>query len=216
MLDKSSRKEHNQAMNQLPSHDEMVLRILAKYNASTKSDRANGVWYETANTFVIGLANKHGVSVETAVSVVAILSPRLEWGLNQRYADQYLATGNAPTFFSTLAKLARITGGESLANVQKGRKVAAFADNILNPLTSTKVTVDRHAVDIATGSTDDDSRKALDRKGAYDAVEAAYVGAACKVGIAPCELQAIVWVAHKRTKAYGPKHQQFSRKGAVA
>lgn len=200
----------------LPSHDEMVLRILAKYNASTKSDRANKVWYQTANTFVIGLADKYGVAVETAANVVAILSPRLEWGLNQRYADQYLATGNAPTFYSTLEKLQQIVDGAPLDVVQKGRKVASFADNILRPTTSRKVTVDRHAYDIATGTTDDADRKALERKGAYDIVEAAYVEAARRIGIAPCELQAIVWVAHKRTKSYSPSHQQFARKGAVA
>lgn len=200
----------------LPSHDEMVARILGAYNVSTTSDRNNAVWYQAANTFVVGLAEKHNVSEELAANVVAVLSPRLEWGLNQRYAEVFLATGNAPTFFSTLAKLRRLTAGESLADVQNGRKVASFADNILRPTTSDKVTVDRHAVDIAAGTNDDSSRKVLARKGAYDAVEAAYVEAAGILGLRPCELQAVVWVAHKRTKSYGPKHQQFARKGAVA
>lgn len=194
----------------------MVARILSTYNRSTKSDRDNAVWYRAANTFVIGLADKHGVSESTAAAVVAVLSPRLEWGLNMRYAETFLATGNAPTFFSTLVKLRRLVAGETLADVQNGRKVASFYANILDPRRSDLVTVDRHAVDIATGSDDDSSRRILNRKGAYDAVEAAYVEAAEIVGLRPCELQAVVWVAHKRTKEYGPKHAQFARKGAVA
>lgn len=200
------------------THQQRIANVLAVYDRAGETDRANRVWYEAAHTFCVGLSRRYNVSIQTAAAVVAVLSPRLEWGLNMRYAELYLETGDAPTFFSTKAKLARIMAGETLDQVQKGRKVAAFYDNIVNPTTSRKVTIDRHAYDIAEGlSGTNQDRKALDRKGVYDEIEAAYVEAAAKVGILPHELQAVVWVAHKRSKVYASAtHQQFARKGAMA
>lgn len=178
--------------------------ILDVYATATADERRDGAhWYSAAHTFCLGLSKRYDVPVETAAAVVAVLSPRLTWALNLRYADQYLRTGDAPTFFSTKAKLARIVAGEPLDDVlDGGPKVRSFYANILSPATSIAVTIDRHAYDIVAGTTDDKGRKGLEAKGVYESCAEAYRTAAETLGVAPHVVQAVTWLAWKRAKEY--------------
>ncbi len=198
----------------------MNANIVAVYNKATAEELVSGAeWYSAAHTFCRGLSDRYDVDIDTAAAVVAVLSPRLSWALNLRYADQYLRTGDCPTFFSVKHKLARLVEGVALDEVlsaRHGQKVRSFYDNIARPQTSTAVTVDRHAFDIVTGSRHDADRRALERRGVYDATAEEYRSTALALNLRPHQLQATTWLTWKRVKNYNDQRHatQFSGTGA--
>jgi len=52
-------------------------------------------WYREANAVAQAMAVKHGVTVETAAGVIAVLSPQCHWHDNVRAAESALATYRA-------------------------------------------------------------------------------------------------------------------------
>lgn len=207
-------------------------RIVSLFKSANADDLAYGLgWYQTAHEFCLSASERHGVTVETAAAIVAVLSPRTEWQMNLRQADAILGGGTAPTFFRTLAKCAALLAADGLADpldvtysgtfaiggVERvtvnqpalgGTKVRSFYDNILRPSTSEAVTVDRHAWDVVDGAVGtDDSRRGLERVGTYSAITARYVAAARILGLMPHQVQAVTWSTWKRTKSYDrPQH----------
>lgn len=153
-------------------------------------------WYEHAHTLARVLAGQHGISVEQTAGVLAALSPQLSWPRNVTYAEQFLATGDAPVLGRSKRAAARIVAGEPPPSVLQGPKVRAFFANIVDPDGSDAVTVDRHAHDVAVGQRFGDARRSLlGRQGGYDLLAAAFRLAAAKVGLAPSAVQAITWLA---------------------
>jgi hypothetical protein len=184
-----------------PRVDILARNILAVYaDASDDERQAGREWYADAHTLARELDPDN---VERAAGVIAALSPRLSWDLNARYARQAYADGRASGGLkANTDKATRILAGEPPANVLGGRKVTAFADNIARPGTSERVTIDRHAFDIARGRvTSDAEREILSRKGVYDVFCEAYRRVAHDLGdISPAQLQAVTWVAWRRRK----------------
>jgi hypothetical protein len=82
-----------------------------------------------------------------------------------------------------------------------GRKVRSFFSNILEPDRSGAVTVDRHAVSVVFGfSLSDAQVKILERSGTYLLVASAYRAAARRLGVSPCQCQAVTWTVWRRLK----------------
>lgn len=183
-------------------HSARIANILACFATATPEEVADGkAWYSTAHTFAVGLSERYGISVTQAAGIIAALSPRLSWDLNLRNADTLVRTGDVGGLRGNVVKAQRILAGEHPDVVLGGNKVRSFFDNILRPEESTAVTIDRHAWDIADGDVGDDkSRKALERKGVYQALCDAYIDAAAEVGLAPHVVQAVTWVAWRRRK----------------
>lgn len=181
-----------------------VDNILKVWQQATPEDKKELSWYHMAHTFCVGLAEKYGTTLEQAVAVLAVLSPRLKWDLNMRYADQYLRTGDCPTFFSVKAKLARIMAGEGIEDVTvKGPKVISFYHCILDPDHTESVVIDRHAWAVARGSSEDYNNagpRDLDRKGGYEKIAGLYKEAATILGVRPHQVQAVTWVTWRRMK----------------
>jgi hypothetical protein len=194
----------------LPATEVLAENILAVYRqANPAHQREGAVWYQTAHTFAVGLAKRYGVSVEQAAGVIAALSPQLAWTLNERYADLICRTGDAPVLGRSKRNALAILDGANPLDVLRGPKTRAFFDNILRPDSSSVVTVDRFAHDIAVGEVFGERyRPTLERKGGYERIADAYRVAAESLGIPPLNLQAITWCAWREAYAW--------RRGAAA
>lgn len=164
-------------------------------------------------------------AIERAVAVIAVLSPRLSWPKNVEltrwvYAETHAALTNPPAPVWTKSVLDRFPGlkangkkalsilvGTPPEDVVSGPKVTAFFHAIANPNDPRGIVIDRHAFDVAVGRVMDDRTRGivLGRKGAYESFVRAYERAAEQLqaefpGITPAEVQAITWVAWRRTK----------------
>lgn len=167
-------------------------------------------------------------AIERAVAVIAVLSPRLAWSKNVElarwiYAEAATAkqtphatwwvreNGSVLDRFPGLKangkKAIDILLGHAPEEVVSGPKVTAFYHAIANPNDPRGIVIDRHAFDVAVGRVMDDRTRGivLGRKGAYEQFVRAYERAAEQLqnefpGITPAEVQAITWVAWRRTK----------------
>jgi hypothetical protein len=166
---------------------------------ATPEQHAEGVsWYADARTFCQQLAADHGVTLETAAGIVAVLSPMTEWSLNMDRAVMILNGANGGML--NAAKAVAIRDGADPATVVSGRKVTAFYRAIIGDPDA--IVIDRHAFDVAVGRrTDDRTRKALERVGQYDLFVAAYARAARELGVAPVVVQAVTWTVHRTTSS---------------
>lgn len=182
----------------------MTRRLVSLYDAATDEQMRYGLeWYSTAHTFCVGLSERYGITLEAAAGIVAALSPRVEWGLNLRMADELVRTGDTGGIRGNVRKAQRILAGEHPSAVLGGPKVRAFYDNVVRPTTSQEVTIDRHAIDAILGEVGDDrSRRVLERAGAYEQAADIYRRAAALRNVPAHVMQAVCWVAwrdHKRS-----------------
>jgi hypothetical protein len=168
-------------------------------------------WYETSGAFCADVGARHGLTRETVAGFVAALSPQNGWDDQVRWTEKQIVAGLAaldasgvdlaareipgPGFRSNKAKAARILAGESPADVLSGPKVRAFWANLCGDLSP--VTVDRHAIVIAWG---ENAPASLTAK-RYAEAASAYAEAASRLGLAPAEVQALTWCAHRDTLA---------------
>lgn len=80
--------------------------------------------------------------------------------------------------------------------VLRGSKVNSFLDNIHNHATSTRVTVDSHAIQAWFNKMETGTYNVNERY--YRVIEADYRHAAAVVGLTPLQFQAVVWIVKKR------------------
>lgn len=191
----------------------MVAQILKVYGSATADEIAAGrSWYSvTAGQVCEDVrsaaqqANGASLTFLGAAGVLAALSPATGWGDNVTGAIEFAITGhmNAQTpLFNERAT--RIVQGENPLTVLGGRKVRSFYRNITAPHDPGAVTIDRHAVSLVFGMPL--SERALkpltDNVGGYQVCAGAYRAAARRVGLVPCQLQAITWVAWRNANQY--------------
>lgn len=185
--------------------DTLTDNILVAYHSASAKDRQDGMsWFNDALALSTELSPD---DPRRGAGVLAALSPMTAWPLNRRKAILLFESGQTYGIPDSVDKAMRIYNGESPLDVLRGPKVTAFYDNIVGNRNT--VTVDRHAFDVAYGY-----------PGAYlgmgkgkvppialrREVGHAYVDSARVIGIAPAELQAIVWVYWRRyrtDKFYG-------------
>lgn len=152
-------------------------------------------WYRTARSTARALAREHGTTLATAAGVVAALSPRNRWSVNVSQAARVLEAaaapaGRCPRVSTTLnrERAWRIARGERPLDVLGGPKVRSFYRNIVGDRSA--VTVDVWAARVV-GVTEAE----LGRIGGYELVADAYRAAGVELGWAPCDVQAVAWVA---------------------
>ncbi len=157
-------------------------------------------WYANANSVAHELSQDHGVTLDTAIGVLAVLSPSTNWSRNIELAADMLATDDCShAYGECIDKARRIIAGETVHDVTKvGRKVKSFAACITNPNNPGAVCVDRHAVVLATGTPLSDLDGWLDLIGTYVLTAAAYRTVARTVGLLPSQVQAITWCQHRK------------------
>jgi len=174
--------------------------ILAVLGQATVAELDEGLnWYREAHALAHRL---DPTSPEHAAGVIAAMSPITPWERNVHLALRAYEDGEASgTLGRNVEKANRILRGEHPLDVLSGDKVRAFFACIAYPETADTVCIDRHAFDIAHGRiTNDPTRGALSRKGAYAAVARAYVRAGEAAGYSAPAVQAITWTTWRRLK----------------
>lgn len=190
--------------------------IMAVYCRANDEDKLAGMtWYLNAHEIAKGIAAKYDIPVERAVGVIAAISPGNNWGRNVMEADEFIhafVKGHKLPSVGVygrrnVAKARRILNGESgerVLHTKTGPKVWAFYCNILSPLTSQELTVDRHAKALAynypatrPGYASNDKLSVVGRK-EFKYLVRHYQVIAERLGLVPHQLQAVTWVTWKR------------------
>lgn len=183
----------------------MTENILAVLDRATDDDILQGrFWYSAANALAWELDPARPYN---GAGVIAALSPRLHWNKNVAYARiAYNLKGYAipevenyiPTLGNSRIKALKMVNGVHVSTVLgKGPKTNAFWHNILNPFTSERVTVDKHAANIARGEYTKYNDTVITNR-EYREIEAAYVEAGHISNFAPLQVQAITWLVWRR------------------
>jgi hypothetical protein len=161
-------------------------------------------WYAGAHDYAVVLAERYGYTVSQASGVIAALSPQTGWEANKLAAYRVMhlhSKGQAVTQADSgqtqanTAKALRILDGECptvvlTANMPKsGHKVYSFYNNILNPCTSSNVTVDRHAIKAWMVA----ETWVHITPNRYAQIERDYQDVGTALGIMPHQAQAIIW-----------------------
>jgi hypothetical protein len=194
--------------------EQRILQMLEKateeqiYRATQGSNS-----YREINRHALYLAGKHGVSVEQAVAIIAVLSPIITWEENLVDAAKVISgevsiepggsketrvlTGPACSALNVnVIKAVEIRQGFSILRTMRGRKVRAFYYSILHPDNTFSVCVDRHVGRVAMGW--DLAWREVDallkKPGVYEKVADAYRYASEPLPHTPLELQAIAWL----------------------
>lgn len=176
----------------LRQHTAMVRRIVAVWRGATAADLAAGLdWYAEAHATAAALAAGTGtVTTAEAAGVIAALSPRAQWRVNVAWATRMVnayATGGDMPAVSTTNN--RATAWAILAGTldgPRGIKTAAFMRAIMGDVSA--VVVDVWAARAAGIGHNFGPAE-------YRRIAAAYTEAADRLGVAPRDLQAAVWVA---------------------
>lgn len=171
----------------------MVANIIAIYEQATAEEYHAGLgWYAVAHEIALDL----GIGAEAGAGVIAALSPQLSWTSNIA-AARNLVTNDDPNpagIGNFVGRAREIRDGADPFDALGGRKVRSFYRNILMPSRPGAVTVDRHAVNIATNV----DGRILEKPGCYQMVAGAYRTAARLADILPHECQAVCWVVWRR------------------
>lgn len=182
----------------LPPHWAMVANIVASYADTPAHLRLAGrKWYSDARTFVRALVAGTGLTVEQGAGIVAALSPRATWEVNQNFAIALVAARGqrqAPGVSTTPNRAAAwdIAQGADVWDRLRGPKVRDFAAAILGDC-ETPV-IDSWAYKVAVGDLETDVPN-LQRRRYYQRIQEAYRDAATVVGETPAHMQAIAgWV----------------------
>jgi hypothetical protein len=180
--------------------------IQAVFDQATEAEQREGKgWYQSAHNACKMLATVHGISLNQACGITAALSPGLRWERNLEAAECVIAElpldGIGIRWYANVRKAWRILNGETPEVVLGGNKVRAFYDNILQPKRSLSVCIDGHAFAIAAGKRITLKNTPNIGRRAYNRLSGSYSTVAKRVGIRPCELQAIVWVVWRRLHA---------------
>lgn len=180
----------------------LASNVLDVFSTADPETMVEGLeWYNDAHAFANYLCP---YKPSKAAGVIAALSPMMGWESNKKQALRAFLNGTAEGLGLTrnCVKAERILYGADPLTVLSGNKVRAFYSTILDPNGFDIPVIDRHAFDIAVGRvTDDVTRSLLSKRGVYDAFGMAYVEAAKRAGVSASQMQAVTWVAWRKTKA---------------
>lgn len=199
------------------NHDEMTANIHAVWMGATVAEVDEGrAWYGQAYAIALDLARDGAPWVDDitrAAYVIAALSPRQAWARNVALARQAYAIvrgsetcqdardailAGLPTLGLQRRQVAALLAdGADPDTVVKGTKTNAFARTIADPADPDLVVIDRHAMAIAYGRAMGADLSLTDKR--YRAIADAYREVAETVGELPSTVQAVTWVAWRRS-----------------
>jgi hypothetical protein len=178
----------------------MRRNLTTVYRRVTPADRDAGLaWYPHARDIVRSFATAYGIHDATVACVIAALSPQCEWSRNIVVAEDLLA-GRGPSIggplLANITKAQRIINDRAIDTVayfKAGPKVFHFARNLMGDASA--ITVDTHAAQCAIA----DPAQAIGLTWPhYDRIATAFRDVANRQELAPCDLQAVLWVTWKR------------------
>jgi len=197
----------------------MKAEIVRFHNSTVTTDDKTTAnrWYYVANAICKDLAAmpecQERFSLSQVAGVVSALSPACSWETNVADAETLIKGFCAGIDFDAItvstygqnkAKAFRILSGPTpLVNVREqftaGTKTDNFLINIAKPSFADAVTIDRHAIGIALGSTDTSHQRLSITANRYRKIADAYRAAALHLGYKTANaLQAVTWVAFRR------------------
>ena len=186
--------------------------IKAIHQLATLTEQQDGIsWYPAALQIAAKLAERHHVTLEQAIGVIAALSPRNRWERNVQDADRLIAAHAAGgpeqamltkvcTFTSNKTKAVTILNTpdadlDQVLAILSGPKLREFASCIAG---LPDVCIDGHAYCIwAANRTGLKDVPAIGVKLRRE-IKADYQAAADELGITPSACQAITWVTWRR------------------
>ena len=121
-------------------------------------------------------------------------------------AEELFRSGSAKGAFPlNIKKAQQIADGLAPFDVLGGNKVRSFFDNIAYPRTSLEVTIDRHALAVASGALWNDEElekvsRVLSNRTRYGFFAEAYCVAANESGVDRLTMQATTWITWRRLK----------------
>ena len=171
-------------------------------------------WYFDAQRIAGDMARRNRVSLQSAVGVIAALSPNNKWKRNLIDAENCLkvvAAGGwdsdfkASTYGQNKLKAWWIASEKSPDEILGGNKVRSFYANILVPDDPFTVTIDGHAVAIALGARIPLSKSPQLSDKQYEAVAEAYRQATVEINadsltksdLLPSQVQAVTWTYYR-------------------
>lgn len=165
-------------------------------------------WYKDAHAQIAEMAARQHTTTDRAAGVVAAISPGLRWERNVYHAERILeaSRGGAlevrpgvPTYsMANVVKAFRIARGEDPAAVLSGPKVRAFHALLRDGGSDSAVCVDGHMGQLARGVRKELRSSAGDITPAqYREIADAFRHEAERVGLQPCQAQAIAWLVQK-------------------
>ena len=201
--------------------EDIESRLLAWYRLANSRQRAAGLtWYADARAFCREVSADTGLPLATVAGVVAALSPSTYWELNKRQAEALCRTFAAggdidsvpiSTYGRQAAKARKIVSEKLLSSTdickalgRRAFKTWAFYDNLTRK-ESRAATIDQHII----RALDLEDRWTQGAKGIYDEVAGCIRQVADDTGLAPYQLQAIVWLTYKETgERYSPEEKR--------
>jgi hypothetical protein len=182
------------------------------FSLASESDKAEGLsWYQDAHDFCASVALETGYSLEQVTGVVSALSPSSFWEQNKKAAVNlifavqhglelpycYTYTKNRDKAIKILEQNLNTLEIDTLLNAPKTR---SFFWNILQPDLGHAVTVDGHMGHAALEGIRkgiSQFKKSLTPK-LYSEIQEAITALASEYGFAPCQMQAILWLAYRK------------------
>lgn len=171
-------------------------------------------WYKQANLFCHGLSIKFEIELSVVCGIMSALSPGTNYEQNKKDVFALISANKDggrrnvrfTTYGQNVLKAQDIYSGVrnpfEAFSVKTGAKTYNFFHNLLDPSSAEFVTIDRHAFTIATEQT----YKGLTMK-QYEKVADWYKRAADKLGLIPCQLQAILWVDYRAKLEIDLRHR---------
>ena len=153
-------------------------------------------WYVRKHRWIGRRAKAHGVDMDLACTVYALMSWNNAVANNDRVFELWLRTGIVGMFGACERKVRQAESGDLVGALtfKNGRKITTFAENLRHPWAFRGATIDRHAGDIVTGDRRTTKNTLARVRGTgYDLLESFYVEAARQLGVKPHEVQARTW-----------------------
>jgi hypothetical protein len=170
------------------------------------SDKDKYDWYKEAHNFAIYLSQAYNVQLFVACGVIAALSPVKRWDDNKRIAELFIKSrGKERSHMRQFCEKAQnimdlALNEEQVYKILNGRKITAFCKNILHPNNGENITIDRHALSIATGIVCTDDFYQGMTKIQYEFFVSAYQKAGEKLNVSPLIVQSATWVYFRNNK----------------
>ena len=159
---------------------------------ATNEDYVAGLtWYESRADMLIDWAEQYGRTFDQTAAIMALLSPQLRYQKNATAALN-MVLGLAPKHGLGLGvrRAYAVLDGADVRSTIGGQKVKAFFHNLRHPMDGDHVTIDVWMAKLGGLESD----KALERKGAYQALAEGVKRAANDLGLIACQVQAIAWI----------------------
>jgi len=185
--------------------------LLQMYKSVPKTQLKNSVnWYNKANNYANYLSTRYKVDFNKVCAVISALSPACKWEVNKKDAEKLIlcyvlndnfTNYNISTYSANIVKawniLVSTKNPIEFFSLKTGAKTYNFYLNILQPSNDNYVTIDRHAIAIHKGNKVTKQTHLTVKQ--YNNIANDYKETALKVGLIPCQLQAVLWEYYTKT-----------------